>query len=525
MSSTVGMRDISGLTRGVPTPQAPLARVALALVAGGLHGLAFPDWSCWPFAFVALAPLVAAARGGGALAGAGLGWLAGTVASSIATTPWIAVATRAYFDHGGLAAVGFASLVGQVFHALPSAAFGALVPRLARLRTGGVRVLATAASWTALELVRGHAFTGAPWDLLGHALWAQPLWTQVASLGGVYAVSFVCAATGAALAELLCAPRRSGGALATAAVCVAVSVVFGAVRLAGEDDGGPHLRVALVQGNVPNAWRIDVARSDDALHAFVEATRPVLANDPALVVWPENAVSFLVAPNERFGIAVGALLRAAPGSAPFLLAGAPRYTQTAPGRVAFFNSAWLFDADGAARAVYDKRRLVPFAEYAPVARVPGLSWRFDAPGDYTPGTDAVVFREPAPFGVLVCYEAIYPALARDLARGGARFLVNVSNDAWFGTRAGLEQHLASAAFRAVESGRALVRATNTGVTALIGPSGRVLARFPADVRGAWTVEVPLRDATTPYARAGDVFGVGCVLGALWALRAAGRSGA
>lgn len=506
----------------MPGPQAGSARIALALLAGALHGTVFPDWSCWPFAFVAVAPLVAAARGGGVLAGAGLGWLAGTVAASLATTPWIAVATRTYFDQGTLAAIGFASLVGQVFHALPSALFGALVPRLARLRTGAARVLATAATWTALELVRAHVFTGAPWDLLGHALWAQPLWTQVAAFGGVYAVSFVCVVSGAALAELACAPRRAAGAVATAVACLLLTAGVGAWRLGHEDDGGERLRVALVQGNVPNAWRADVGRSDEALHAFVDTTRPILARDPALVVWPENAVSFLVAPNERFGVAIGGLLSTRTPR-PLLLAGAPRYEQTAPGHVAFFNSAWLFDGDGAARAIYDKRRLVPFAEYAPVTRVPGLAWRFDAPGDYTPGTDAVVFREPAPFGVLVCYEAIYPALARDLVRGGARFLVNVSNDAWFGTLAGLEQHLASAAFRAVETGRALVRATNTGVTAMIGPSGRLLARFPADVRGAWIVEVPLRDGTTPYARYGDVFGVVCVLGAAWALCAAGRA--
>ena len=195
--------------------------------------------------------------------------------------------------------------------------------------------------------------------------------------------------------------------------------------------------------------------------------------------------------------------------------------QTEPGRVRFYNSAWLVGADGAPRGVYDKRRLVPFAEYAPVPRVPGLGWRFDAPGDYSPGVEAVVFPTPAPFGVLVCYEAIYPHLARDLADAGARFLINVSNDAWFGTSAGLEQHFAITVFRSVETRRALARATNTGVTALIGPSGRILARFPPDVRDAWIVDVPLRDGATLYGRSGDVFAVLCVAGALAAV-AAGR---
>jgi apolipoprotein N-acyltransferase len=159
--------------------------------------------------------------------------------------------------------------------------------------------------------------------------------------------------------------------------------------------------------------------------------------------------------------------------------------------------------------VYDKRRLVPFAEYAPVDGVPGLGWRFDAPGGYTPGAEAVVFSRPAPFGVLICYEAIYPRLSRDLVRAGAQFLVNISNDAWFGTSAGLEQHFAASVFRAVETRRALARGTNTGITALVGPSGKVMARFPTSQRGAWLVEVPLRHGTTPYARLGDVFAWAC----------------
>jgi apolipoprotein N-acyltransferase len=218
------------------------------------------------------------------------------------------------------------------------------------------------------------------------------------------------------------------------------------------------------------------------------------------VVWPENAVSFLLEPNEALRGAAAALLRP---SGALLLTGGPRFAQLEPGRVAFFNSAFLLDGQGAVRATYDKRRLVPFAEYAPLPRVPALGWRFDAPGDYTPGTHPTVFPAPAPFGVLICFEAIYPDLARDLVRGGAELLVNISNDAWFGTSAGLEQHFAITVFRAVEFRRALARATNTGVTAVIGPSGRQLAAFPREQRGAWTVAVPRRQDETVYARFGD----------------------
>ena len=495
--------------------------LALAVLSGVLHGACFAPLGAWPLAFVALAPLVAATRGRGGLAGLALGWIAGTVASTLAVVPWIAAAARHYFQQGALGATLFALGVGQLFGALHVAAFGAQLPRLGRLPSAAVRVLATAAAWTALELLRARAFTGAPWDLLAHALYAQPLWIQAADLGGAFLVSFVLAASSAAVGELLVAPRRQAvAALGVAAVLLGLTVGYGAVRLRSMNDAeGPFVRVALVQGNVPNPWRVDAARAEDAFRAFADATRSVVPSHPDLVVWPENAVSFLLAPNPRFGRAAADILGS---DGPGLLLGGPRYVADGDGHVRFFNSVYLLAANGEPVMVYDKRHLVPFAEYAPLPRVPWLGWRFDAPGDYTPGVVPTIFPDPAPFGVLICFEAIYPELARDLVRQGARFLLNLSNDAWFGTSAGLEQHLAMTVFRAVETRRGLARATNTGVTALVAPSGRIQARFPTGVRGAWVVQVPLRDGLPFYARAGDLFAWFTTLGALGALAAAGR---
>lgn len=468
-----------------------------AVLAGTLHGLCFAPWNLWFLAPVAPAPLIAACRTGSAARAAVLGWLAGTVAASLAVTPWITRATLGYFRQGPVGAVLFASSVGQIFHALPTVAFALGVRRIARHPVALVRVLATAGLWTGLELLRANLLTGAPWDLLGHALHAQPLWIQPADLGGVYLLSFACLLLAGALAE---APRAPRTAAVTAAVTAIVWLGYGAARLAGERDDTQSVRLALVQGAVPNGWRADPARHAEALAAFDAATREALAADPDLVVWPENAVSFLLEPNDPLRRSVGTLLRRENTS---LLTGAPRFAQAAPGRVDFFNSAVLLDDRGTVRGAYDKRRLVPFAEYAPLPRLPLMGWRFDAPGDYTPGRSATVFREPVPFGVLICFEVIYPDLARDLVREGAEVLVNISNDAWFGSGAGLEQHFAIAVFRAVEFRRALARATNTGITALVGPSGRVLARFPVDVRGGWTVTVPRRRGSTVYARLGD----------------------
>ncbi len=483
----------------MPGPQVTSRGLVLAALAGVLHGLCFAPAGLWFLAFVAPAPLIVAARvatpGGATL----YGWIAGTIASGIAVTPWITAATLDYFRQGPIAAILFATLVGQVFHALPTAAFALGVRRLEGLHGPIARVVTTAGLWTGLELLRSRILGGAPWDLLGHALWAQPLWLQLADVGGVYAVSFACVALAGCAAEVSRAPHA---AAMTALVVLGCWTGYGVLRLGRERDGGETLRVALVQGAVPNAWRADPGRADASFAAYVDATRRVLADRPALVVWSENAISFLLDPNARFATSISRLLGP---DGPHLLLGGPRFAQPAPGRAEFFNAAYLLDADGRVVASYDKRRLVPFAEYAPLPRVPAFGWRFDAPGDYTPGRTATVFEQPAPFGVLICFEAIYPDLARDLVRGGAELLINISNDAWFGTGAGLEQHFAITVFRAVEFRRALARATNTGITALIGPSGRIVARFPAQRRDAWTVSVPRRSGSTPYERVGDLF--------------------
>ncbi|MFQ5457885.1 MAG: apolipoprotein N-acyltransferase [Myxococcota bacterium] len=492
--------------------------VLLALGAGFLHAASMPGLGLWPLAFVSLTPLVIATRGRGALGGFALAWLAGTLAAGISVVPWIAAAAENYFEQTRFTALLFALLVSQLFGALWIGLFGVLLSRLSRLASVPGRVLAIAAGWATLEFIRAHVFTGAPWGLLAHALYGQPLLIQSADLGGAYLISFMLAASGAALGEIGVAPgRRALGALALAAGLIFLNAGYGAMRLAREDPPGAGVRVALVQGNVPNAWRSDPARFDDAFGAFAGPTRRVLAARPDLVVWPENAVSFLLEPNPRFLRDVADLL--GPGGPPLLLGG-PRY-ESSGGRAQFYNSAYLLSRAGEVLLTYDKRHLAPFAEYAPVAELPWLGWRFDAPGDYTEGRDATLFTRPDRYGVLICFEIIYPDLARDLVRGGARFLLNLSNDAWFGTSAGLEQHFAASVFRAVETRRAIARATNTGITGLVSPRGEVTARFPAHARDAWVVDVPLRETLSFYTRRGDLFAALAALGMAFSLLQAG----
>ena len=486
--------------------------IALALAGGLAHGLAFPP-GAWLLAFVALAPLVVAVRGRSGAAGLALGWLAGTVAAGVSTTWWLVEAARDFFGAGPLAALAIGVAATQVFGAWPIAVFGWAAARLARLPHAGARVVLIAAAWVATEQARATLLTGNPWNLLGHALHAVPLFIQVADFGGVPAVSFVLAATGAALAETCVAPTRRDrlAAALTGLFILAADAGYGAARLATTADGAGRFRVALVQANVPTAWRNDPTRVDAGLRIHADLTRAALAQRPELIVWPENAVGVLVASNERIRTTIADSLR---GRGAALVFGAPRAEDRGDGRVAFFNAAHAFSPDGAPLGTYDKRRLVPFAEYQPFGPA--------RPGDYTPGTASGVLVTPVPVGLLVCFEALYAPLSRALVRDGATVLVNLSHDGWFRRASTREQHFSGAVFRAVEFRRPLVRVTNAGVSAAVDAAGRVRARFPLDVAGAFTADVAPSDVVTPYARWGDAFAglavVVAVSALLWTVR-------
>ena len=499
-----------------PEATSTVGALALAVVGGVLHASCFPPMHGWPLAFVAVAPLLIAVRGRSAAVAALLGWIEVTVGSSIVVAPWVSAAAQHYFTVRPVPAWLFALGANQFFGALPSAAFAATAAQLCRLRSAPARVLTIASAWVAIEWLRSTLFTGAPWNLLGHALYAHPLWTQTAEIGGVFLVSWILVTSSAAVAELYRTDVRTRVAACSCAVLVlGLAALYGQVRLRTLDDAtGPAITIALVQGNIPNEWRADVRYAGDAFEALAGPTRELRAAHPDLIVWPENAISFVLEPNQRFGQNIRELL--GPDGPPLLLGG-PR-SVAHDGHLTSFNTAYLLNHDGQTIGTYDKRHLVPFAEYTPTLRFPGLAWRFDGPRDLTPGGPAQVLTTPVPFGALICFEAIYPYLSRDLVRGGATLLVNLTNDGWFGTSPELEQHFAMASFRAVETRRSLVRATNTGVTAIVGPSGTILARFPVATRGAWVVRAPLREGQTLYTQVGDVFAWLATMSAIVGLR-------
>ena len=464
-------------------------RWALAILSGLLLTLAYPPFEVAIIAWIGLAPLLIALEGATPGIAFALGWLAGATGSLAVIGPWIFRATRDYFAFGPLAAAGFTIAVTQILGGVYFGIFAMVGTLLGGRR---LRFLLLPAAFVAIEYARAHVLSGCPWDLLGHSQRAARV-IQLCDTTGVYGLSFLLALSAAAIAEL---PHRRTPAV-VAGVAVLLTLAYGEWRLAAvrTDQGVP---VLLVQGDLPNHERGRPEFFSVHLRHYLALTRASAPLPGTLVVWPENAIGFF--PGENLPL-LGQITDQLRAERVALLTGAPRAGDR-PGVAALYNSAYLLTADGIA-ATYDKRKLLPFVERLPFR--PG-------DGPYLAGQVPTVFElDGTHFGVLICYEAIYPELARDLVARGARLLINISNDSWFEAGAGPEQHYAISRFRAVENRVSLIRVTNGGVSGAIDPWGREIIRLPRGRPLAQALTVPIGRGGSFYGRHGDLFAALCII--------------
>jgi apolipoprotein N-acyltransferase len=505
----------------------PGPRLAVAVLAGVTLHLAFPRPGWDLLGWVALAPVLALAATAPTARRAALeGWVAG-LAFFVPLLRWLDhTFTNFSTMPRPLAPVVVVLLAG--YCALYWAAVAAALAWITRWWGGGALWLAPV-FWVGAELARTHLLSGFPWGLLGYVPSARLPVIQVAAWTGVYGVSalLVLVNTLLARAAVDALDRRLGLAALLVALLLAGNLGLGQARLAATAPGaggGATVPVAPVQGNIAQALKWDARYREDTLRTYGELTRQA-APGRRLVVWPEAAVPAYV----RFDPAAREWLTslAAEVGTP-LLVGAP--DAFAEGSVTrYLNSAFLVGSRGLLLR-YDKIHLVPFGEYVPLKRLLFFVEAIAAEvGDFSPGQRRVVFPlAGAPFGVVICYEVIFPDLFRRFVQDGASFMVNITNDAWFGDSGGPLQHLAMVPLRAVENGVAVARAANTGVSALVGPTGAVGPTLPLDRRGVLTVEVPAPSRGTFYSRHGDVFArtmaglaIVALSGAVWT----GRRGA
>nr|WP_207191669.1 apolipoprotein N-acyltransferase [Paracraurococcus ruber] len=386
-------------------------------------------------------------------------------------------------------------------------AFGvfAVPPVLAAraLPAGWPRLLGFAGAWVLAEMLRGVVLTGFPWNLIGTAWAFAALPVQGAALVGVHGLSLLTMLL-AGLPLLPAGRDRMVGAALGAATLAALAG-FGAWRLAQPGPPDQPVRLVLVQGNVAQEvkWRQDqrLPIFQRYLGLTEEAGRAAAAAHPGArvaVIWPETASPFLLTQDpEARRLAAAAL----PADA-VLLAGTVRAEWGPDGRpTQVWNSLAVLEPDGSQPALYDKSHLVPFGEYMPLGG--WLPIRVVTGGlDFSAGPGRVALAPPGlpPFGALICYEVIFPAAVTPSPRPD--WLVNITNDAWFGVSSGPWQHLAAARLRAVEEGLPLARAAQTGISALFDAHGRRLALLGTGETGTLTAPLPGPLPPTPFARLG-----------------------
>ncbi len=503
MASILTNRGFLGISVG---------EAALAAVSGLLLTLSFPKLGWDVLVWVALVPFFYAIKNKSSREGFALGFLMGLVHYSTLLY-WIAQVMEIY-GHLPIVLCWTVLLLLVAYMGLYPAALASVICQFQK-RPHLLCFLAPL-FWTALEYVRAFLLSGFPWENLGYSQYGRLNLIQISDILGVYGVSALIVAVNAVLFDLWDAIRQKR-ALSWQAVLAVFLVasgffVYGGWRIAKVDtavQGAVKRKVALVQGNIDQAVKWEASFQGETLQRYKRLSLAALEARPDLVVWPETALPFYFLHDEALTAQVTEVVRA---SKAYFVVGSPSFRRVGQ-RIRYYNSAYLLAPSGEVLGKYDKVHLVPYGEYVPLKRFfPFLGKMVGAVGDFESGkTGQTLLWEDERLGVLICFEVIFPELSRRMAQNGAQMLINITNDAWFGTSSAPYQHLSMAVFRAVENHRSVARAANTGISAFIDPVGRRIDETPLFVEAIRIRRLPVMDQVTFYARYGDIFAISSLL--------------
>jgi apolipoprotein N-acyltransferase len=397
---------------------------------------------------------------------------------------------------------------------------------------GAAGALMTAPVWVATELGRQYVWDGFPWALLGYS---QVTWlpiAQLASVTGVYGLSALLAFTASVAAYgLVTAGRPRWYVGAATVLLVAACAGWGQWRLSRSPltNAGEPVRVAVLQGNIAQEDKWNPALADAITERYLSMTRQALAQGATFIIWPESATPFYF---EHDLVRGGAIRRLASEGRATLLIGSDQVepikaeAQRARPAERLYNAAFLVQPDGRTGGVYRKMHLVPFGEYVPAKRLLFFVGPIvEAVSDFAPGEDPVML----PVGdnlasTAICYEVIFPSLIRQFVLEGSELLTTITNDAWYGRSSAAYQHWEQASMRAIEGGRYLARAANTGISGFVDPYGRVLEKSALFERRLMVADLRFVRELTIYSRVGDLVAwlslalTGAALLAAWRIR-------
>jgi apolipoprotein N-acyltransferase len=446
------------------------------------------------------------------------------------TLYWL-VQTMTTFGGLSTATSAFAALMLVAYLALFPGLFAVFQAAFAR-RWGRAALLIAPASWVATEMGSTYIWDGFPWELLGYSQVTVLPVAQVASIVGIYGLSALVASVSAAAAyaALEPIPSKRWRPLASALLVVLVIGVWGALRVRAHrlTSAGTPIHVAVLQGNIPQDQKWDTAQRGPIMDRYINMTREAVGRGAQFVLWPESSTPL---PYEQDPADGAAIRRIAQQAHITLLIGSdqvepvraePRKTPA----VRYYNAAYLVQPDGTTGAIYRKIHLVPFGEYVPLKRLLYFVGPIvDAVSDFTPG-DSIVMLPVAGHlaSTAICYEVIYSSLIRAFVLHGSELLTTITNDAWYGWSSAAYQHWEQASMRAIEEGRYLARAANTGISGFVDPYGRVMQRSNMFESAVMVDELRFIQERTIYSYIGDLVGwLGVAVTALL-LMANGRMG-
>ena len=489
-----------------------LFNVALSILSAGLLILAFPKLNLGFLAWFALVPWLFVLKRQKPIPAFFLSYLVGLVFFS-GIVYWV----------NYVSSLGFTILV--LYLALYFAAFGLLFSKsfgpYARRNLFLIPCI-----WVSLEYIRSHLFTGFSWALLGYSQYRILPAIQISDITGAYGVSFLLVLVNVGICQIIGSSqkkirlKKSFSTFLYVLLPLIIVFGYGYFKL-NQPARGQSIKVAVIQGNIPQRMKWDPDARDFILEKYSRLTKTAALNRPDIIIWPETSVPGYLEGEPELLREISSLSRRIFPA--YLLVGTP---QQGRNRTLYNSATLLFQGKIIER--YDKLHLVPFGEFIPW---PGFFSHFSFAGlvgNFSRGEDYTVFslsqtKPKIKFSALICFEDVFGHLARRFRQKGAKFLVNMTNDAWFEDSSEPEQHLQASVLRAVENRVNVVRSANTGISCFIDPQGRILSRVTASagrdvlVEGEKTQELKVVSAPSFYTAFGDIFAWLCLIGAAFSL--------
>ncbi|MDD5281309.1 MAG: apolipoprotein N-acyltransferase [Candidatus Omnitrophica bacterium] len=476
-----------------------MSQVILPILSASLLSLSFASFNLWLFAWVGFIPLFIALENKSLRQAFIISFFCGVVFWSL-TIYWLIHVT----------------LLGQIvlilYLAVYFGVFGCVV-YLSRYFSPAAVLFFIPSSWVLLEYLRSYLFTGFPWAQVGFSQYKNLPVIQIADVTGSWGVSFLVVLLNVGF--YLALRKRLKAKISLICVCILfLSLAYGFYRLSYKPAlcfNKEQLKVSVVQGNIPQDLKWDNQAATGILNNYIELTRAAAKDNPDLVIWPEASVPVIWGENVADGQFAQIFSLAGQLKINLLLGAVSRSGGD------YFNSALFINNLGQPERMYNKLHLVPFGEYIPFKSTFPFLQTIAPIGDIEPGREYVIFSHPVDFAVLICFEDLFPELSREFIKRGARFLVNITNDAWYKRSSAPYQHLAASVFRAVENHVYLIRSANTGISGFIDPFGRSLSIIRdvsgnnSFVKGYSSQNIylaPIR--RTIYNRYGDFFIIFCL---------------